>query len=244
MYSTFKKSTLNHLLNALSEEEIKNIADKLNLTYLPIKSFHPIFGGVSEGRGGHITINNRLYLKNFRRKLRNNSTCAETKLWSLIRKSQVNGKKFRRQHSIGNFILDFYCPTEKLAIELDGEIHFSAHAEEMDSIRTYYLNNYGIEVIRFENHLVFDEPEFVVSEIKKRFDHPLPPPLMRGDLNYLTLFDIEEYLIGYFELNKKEINCILEIIPPTKGEFWKGVYFGRSIRMSIYNMHSPQICGE
>jgi very-short-patch-repair endonuclease len=231
MYSTYKKSPLNHLLNSLSVEEIKNIADKLKLTYLPIKSFHPIFGGVSEGRGGHITINNRLYLKNFRRKLRNNSTCAEAKLWSLLRKSQVNGKKFRRQHSIGNFILDFYCPTEKLAIELDGEIHFSAHAEEMDSIRTYYLNNYGIEVIRFENHLVFDEPEFVVSEIKKRFDHPLPPPLLRGELEYLTLFDIEEYLIGYYELNKEEFNSLHQIIPSKKQDFWKIVYQGRITRI-------------
>ena len=223
-------SRINKLIQSLNHDEILSIASKLNLTFIPLKSSHPIFGGVSEGRGGLVTINNRQYLKAFRRKLRNNSTCAEAYLWNYLKKSQVSGKKIRRQHSIGNFILDFYCPSEKLAIELDGEVHSTPDAEENDAIRTHFLNSYGINVVRFENQLVFDALDYVISEIKKHFDHPLPPPLLRGDLHYLTLFDLEEYLVGYFESNIIEISSIKEIIPNNKFEFWKTVYKGRLFR--------------
>jgi hypothetical protein len=76
-----------------------------------------------------------------------------------------------------------------------------------------------------------DKVKGVVSEIKKRFDHPLPPPLLRGELEYLTLFDIEEYLIGYYELNKEEFNSLHQIIPSKKQDFWKIVYQGRITRI-------------
>jgi hypothetical protein len=68
-------------------------------------------------------INNLPHLKTFRQKLRNNLTPAEAKLWAYIKNSQVEGRKFRRQHSVDNYILDFYCPSERLAIELDGQGH-------------------------------------------------------------------------------------------------------------------------
>jgi very-short-patch-repair endonuclease len=69
-------------------------------------------------------IHNRVELKPFRKKLRNNSTSAEATLWTYLKNRQLEGRKFRRQHSIGNYIADFYCPEEQLVIELDGEGHF------------------------------------------------------------------------------------------------------------------------
>lgn len=74
-------------------------------------------------------INNLPALRFFRKALRHNLTPAEAKLWTLLKGSQLAGRKFRRQHSVGNFILDFYCPSERLAIELDGAVHDSDDAQ-------------------------------------------------------------------------------------------------------------------
>jgi very-short-patch-repair endonuclease len=115
-------------------------------------------------------INNLIYLKPYRKKLRNNLTPAEASLWKLLQGKKLEGKKFRRQHSVGNYILDFYCPSQKLAIELDGSHHFSEEYISKDAIRTHYLNSQGIKVIRFENKLVFDKTDWVIDEIKKWFN--------------------------------------------------------------------------
>lgn len=84
------------------------------------QSSPPVLGGVSEGRGDNTQINNLPYLKTFRKELRNNLTPAEAKFWKIVQNKNFEGRKFRRQHSVGNYILDFYCPSEKLAVELDG----------------------------------------------------------------------------------------------------------------------------
>jgi len=115
-------------------------------------------------------LHNRHYLKSNRKKLRNNSTPAEAGLWNLLKQSRL-GRKFRRQHSVGNYILDFYCPEERLAIELDGQAHDSEEQYFQDMKRTQYLNNLGIKVLRFENKIVFEEPELLVLEIKRYFRH-------------------------------------------------------------------------
>jgi very-short-patch-repair endonuclease len=83
----------------------------------------------------------------------------------------LEGRKFRRQHSFGPFIIDFYCPAEKLAVELDGATHFTEEGMQYDTERTNYLNQYNIKVIRFENQLVFQNTQEVLSEIKKHFKH-------------------------------------------------------------------------
>jgi len=162
-------------------------------------------GGVPEGRGGKTlplskgelegdnssftgrlkgNISSHPNLKTFRRELRNNLTPAEAKLWSLINNRQVLGRKFRRQHSVGPYILDFYCPEEKLAIELDGQGHFNFSAEEYDAERTAFLNTYGILVLRFENKEVFEQTEGVLETVKQAFgrlgNHPPLPPLEKG----------------------------------------------------------------
>lgn len=114
-------------------------------------------------------IHNRKHLESFRKDLRNNSTSAEAFLWKYLSKSQLEGRKFRRQHSIGNYIVDFYCPKEKLIIELDGEVHNQPKAIEYDEERTKYLNNLGFVVIRFENKMVFDHLPSVLKEIIDNF---------------------------------------------------------------------------
>ena len=110
-------------------------------------------------------LNNRPYLKGFRKNLRNHSTSAEATLWKSLKNKQVSGLKFRRQHSVGNYILDFYCPKIKLGIELDGEVHTGAFGEEKDRERDAYLNEQGIEVIHFENRWVFEYPQDIIDAV-------------------------------------------------------------------------------
>jgi len=113
-------------------------------------------------------IHNVDTLKQRRKKLRGSLTPAEAFLWKRIQNSQL-GKKFRRQHSVGPYILDLYCSSEKLAIELDGMPHFTEEASEKDKERTDYLNSLGIQVLRFENWKLFEQTEFVLNEIWSKF---------------------------------------------------------------------------
>jgi very-short-patch-repair endonuclease len=114
-------------------------------------------------------IFNKKKLQPYRKALRNNLTSAEVSLWNLLKNKQLSGRKFRRQHSIGNYIVDFYCPEEMLIIELDGDAHGEYNQIVKDECRDNYLNNLGFIIIRFENKLVFKDPEFVINEIIKNF---------------------------------------------------------------------------
>ena len=108
-------------------------------------------------------------LKENRKQLRNRLTPAEAKLWSLLKNSQLEKRKFRRQHSVGPYVLDFYCPSERLCIELDGAAHFTDGGYEYDSARTEYLDALNIYVIRFENKDLFENTERVLAEIRRNF---------------------------------------------------------------------------
>lgn len=110
-------------------------------------------------------LHNRKYLKEFRRYLRNNSTSAESVLWTILKNKQVAGLKFRRQHSIGNYIVDFFCPKLNLVIELDGGYHASYQAIIRDEKRDKYLESYGMTILRFENKVVFEKPEEILRQI-------------------------------------------------------------------------------
>jgi very-short-patch-repair endonuclease len=123
-------------------------------------------------------IHNRKYLKQFRKDLRNNSTSAEATLWKFLQKSQLDGRKFRRQHSVGNYIIDFYCPSERLAIELDGAGHFQTAGFLKDQERSKYLESLNIRTLRFENVEVFKATETVLEKIRFEFRNqpPLTPP--------------------------------------------------------------------
>ena len=117
-------------------------------------------------------IHNWKYLKQTRKDLRNNLTPAEATLWKALQRKQLKGRKFRRQHSIGNFIVDFYCPSEKLIIELDGAHHFTSVGYENDLERDKTLMGMGFKILRFENQDVFDSLERVLETISSNFSFP------------------------------------------------------------------------
>jgi len=113
---------------------------------------------------------NRKSLKSYRLSLRNRSTSAEAELWNILKSKNLYGRKFRRQHSIGNYIVDFCCPSEKLIIELDGDPHGEYHKIEEDKNRDKYMKSLGFTVLRFENRFVFQDPEYLKNEIRKVFN--------------------------------------------------------------------------
>lgn len=114
-------------------------------------------------------IHNFKHLEERRKKLNNNLTPAEAFLWKCLQKKKLEGRKFRRQHSINNFIVDFYCAEEKLIIELDEQVHFDIVQQEYDAERTKELESLGFKVIRFENKQVFEETTLVLETIKSWF---------------------------------------------------------------------------
>lgn len=112
-------------------------------------------------------LNNHSYLKDYRKGLRNHSTAAEANLWKLLKSKQVLGLKFRRQHSFGNYILDFYCPKIQLTIELDGEIHTNLSSNQKDRERDEFIQQNGIEILHFENRWVYEYPQDIINAIQK-----------------------------------------------------------------------------
>lgn len=102
-----------------------------------------------------------------RKQLRRNSTEAEKKLWQYLRNKQFEGLKFYRQYGIGNYIVDFYSPSLKLVIELDGSQHFTPDAQEYDKIREYFMKSLGIKTIRFNNNDVMKNIEGILESIRK-----------------------------------------------------------------------------
>jgi very-short-patch-repair endonuclease len=110
---------------------------------------------------------NRNGLKSFRASLRNSSTSAEAALWEMLKSKKLDGRKFRRQYSIGYYIVDFCCPSEKLIIELDGDPHGEYQKITKDEYRDDHLGTLGFTVLRFENRFVFQEPEFIKREIRR-----------------------------------------------------------------------------
>ena len=115
-------------------------------------------------------------LKKWAREMRKQMPDAEVMLWKLLRNRSIVGAKFRRQHPVGRYILDFYCDEKKLAIELDGSQH--ADQSEYDQKRDAYLNTLGIRVLRFWNNQMLLETEAVLEVI------------------YLALTAIEETELG------------------------------------------------
>lgn len=118
---------------------------------------------------------NNKYLKQSRKHLRNNGTSAEAFLWKHLSKRKLNGRKFRRQQSLGNYIVDFYCPSEDLIIELDGEYHNNPEAREKDLKRDNHLERLGFKVLRFENKLVFDDLDGVLKTISDNLKETKTP---------------------------------------------------------------------
>lgn len=111
--------------------------------------------------------------RDLERRLRSAQTGAEQLVWNMLRRRRLGGLKFRRQHPVSHYILDFYCPEFRLAIELDGEGHFSETGRCYDEMRSKELEALGIQVLRFENSEVLANPHIVAEAIAKLF--PLSP---------------------------------------------------------------------
>src|SRR6185436_12964672 len=121
-------------------------------------------------------------MQTFSKQLRQSSTDAERKMWSLLRSRRFAGYKFRRQEVIGPFIVDFTCFKRRLVIELDGGQH--VEKQDMDDRRTERLNEMGFQVLRFWNDQIFKDIEAVVDQIWKRLHQSpltLPSPALRGE---------------------------------------------------------------
>jgi len=123
------------------------------------------------------------------RELRKKATIAEDALWHILRNRQLLGRKFRRQHSIGQFIADFFCDDARLVVEVNGAIHQENSQQERDRAREQVLQQYGFYVLRFANAQVLETPEEVIKEIADyvqdhSFEQPntpsLPQPRERG----------------------------------------------------------------
>ena len=111
-------------------------------------------------------------LKTLARELRKNMTDAERLLWSKIRRKQVRGYQFYRQITIGNYIVDFYCPKARLVIEVDGGQHYSEEGVEFDKLRDKHLANLGLRVLRLSNMDVLQNIDGVMEYIYEYLKSP------------------------------------------------------------------------
>lgn len=116
------------------------------------------------------------HFKDRRRLLRKEQTEVEKKLWFHIRDRQAHGCKFFRQYGVGPYILDFYCPEVRLAIELDGGQHNEESNKEYDKLRTEFLGAGDIRVLRFWNNEVLMNLEGVLERIAEEVMRGVTPP--------------------------------------------------------------------
>jgi 5-methyltetrahydrofolate--homocysteine methyltransferase len=141
---------------------------------LPLKNNSLTFYGISGGSASiykcHIMYE-KLYFgspgpyKQFAREMRKNMTEAESILWEKLRHKKLKNYKFRRQHAIGDYIVDFYCPEKAIIIEVDGGIHKVPDQCRYDQIRTSYLEELGLRVIRVQNEEVMNNLTETLSKI-------------------------------------------------------------------------------
>ena len=106
--------------------------------------------------------------------LRREQTDSERRLWEKLRDRQMQGLKFRRQHPIGSYIVDFCCPERKVVVEVDGGQHTVQVSKDGD--REAYLAEQGYSVLRFWNHDVLSHPDSVLEQISEAVKKPSPQP--------------------------------------------------------------------
>ena len=110
-------------------------------------------------------------LKPIAHEMRSKPTEAENELWKYLRKHRLHGLSFRRQHCIGQFIVDFYCAKARLVIEIDGPIH--QYKPEEDLVRQEYLESCGLTVLRFPNATILHKPDEAIKQIESHLPHPI-----------------------------------------------------------------------
>jgi very-short-patch-repair endonuclease len=110
---------------------------------------------------------NKTSEKDKRQSLRNNMPLAEQLVWARLKGKQIEDCKFRRQYSVGAFVIDFYTVEIKLAVEIDGDSHFTDGAEVADRERQSSIESSGIEFLRFTNRQVYEELDAVIEAISQ-----------------------------------------------------------------------------
>jgi len=101
-----------------------------------------------------------------RKKLRNLMTEPECRLWYYIRNKQLHGLKFRRQYGIGKYVVDFYCPSQTLVLEIDGDSHDQQYEIRQDGVRKKYLERVYMKILRFTNEEVMHNMRGVLERIR------------------------------------------------------------------------------
>lgn len=91
-------------------------------------------------------------------------------MWKHLSRKQMCGYKFRCQHGFDRYVVDFYCPELKLAIEIDGESHFQSGAEEYDREREEYIKSFGVRILRFQNTDVYQNLNGMLETIREEID--------------------------------------------------------------------------
>jgi type I restriction enzyme M protein len=147
----------------LTPEDIRKIADTYHLWRGDPHpaSGDPLPGGEGHYRGGFDFAG----LADKARELRRKQTPGESLMWELLRDRRFMNLKFRRQHQVGDYIVDFYCDERKLAVELDGPIHSEAEQVKHDETRDAYLQSIGLTVLRFKNDDFLSDTDQVLQRI-------------------------------------------------------------------------------
>ncbi len=135
-------------------------------------SGHPLPAGEGHYRGGFDFSGMVERVRELRRK----QTNAEAVMWELLRDRRFTGLKFRRQHQIGEYVVDFYCHDKKLVVELDGAVHAEPEQARKDKTRDAYLKSLGLTVLRIRNDELVSDPESTLRRIAAH----IPSPAGRG----------------------------------------------------------------
>ena len=114
-----------------------------------------------------MVIFNRRVRKDLRQGLRKEMSKTEIGLWMGLQGRQLDGFKFRRQHGIGPYVVDFYCAEARLAIELDGDSHSTPEARQYDASRDKFISKQNVKVVRFTNREVYENFEGVLQKIRE-----------------------------------------------------------------------------
>ncbi len=161
------------------EEKEARVPRPTNATNASDRGLLSPLGGGGQGEGAGVRSNT------FARLLRRRSTWAEKTLWNRLRNRRLGSFKFRRQHPVGHYDLDFYCAEARLAVELDGKEHGHPERQASDHERDAFLARPGIKVIRFWNHSVRENLRSVLDtilrELAERTPHLDPLPFGRGE---------------------------------------------------------------